>query len=326
MRVFPAVLLLACLAWVPIAPAQQSSPNSYPTRPVRLLVGFAPGGTTDILARLMAPLLSERFQQQFYVDNRPGATGNIATELAARSPPDGSTLLVVAAAFASNVGVYRGVGYDPLRDFAPIARIANVHNVLVVHSSVPVKTVKELVALAKRRPGEVVIASPGYGSMPHLAMELLRYRTGRLELLHVAYKGMAPALLDLLGGQVHALVSTLPPALAHIRHGRLRALAVPMLKRTHTLPEVPTFEEAGYPGFEAAAWNGILAPAGTHYEILVRLNLAVVQIVRSALFRERLDALGAEPIGDTPDQFVGYLRAETAKWLKVAEAAGVRLE
>jgi tripartite-type tricarboxylate transporter receptor subunit TctC len=321
-----APLLILAAAWsaafATFAPAQ----SAYPPRPVRLLVGFAPGGTTDIVARLMAPALSEFFDQQFYVDNRPGATGNIATELAAKSAPDGSTLLVVSAAFSSNISVYARAGYDPLRDFAPITRIAAVHNVLVVHSSVPVRTVKELVALAKRRPGELTFASPGHGSTPHLAVELLKARVGGLNVLHVAYRGMAPAVLELLGGQVDTLVATIPPAISHIRNGRLRPLAVPSLKRASALPDVPTFEEAGFPGFEAAAWNAVLAPSGTPYDILVRLNLAFVQIARLQPFRERLEALGAEVIGDTPDEFAAYLRAEISKWAKVVKASRVKIE
>ena len=298
----------------------------YPSRPVRMLVGFAAGGTTDIIARLLAPALSEFFERQFYVENRPGATGNIATELAAKSPPDGGTLLVVAAAFSSNISLYSGAAYDPLRDFAPITRVAAVHNVLVVHPSIPAKSVNELITLARRYPGELVFASPGHGSTPHLALELLKMRAGGLNILHVPYRGMAPAVLELVGGQVHALVSTMPPAVWHIRSGRLRPLAVASLKRAAVLPHVPTFAEAGYPGFEAAAWNAVLAPAGTSYDIITRLNLAIVGIAKSREFRERLAALGAEVIGDTPDRFAAYLRAEVAKWAQVVKQSGAKLD
>jgi tripartite-type tricarboxylate transporter receptor subunit TctC len=314
---------IACaLGFAPLAPAQ----STYPTRPVRLLVGFSPGGTTDIIARLLAPELSEFFKQQFYVDNRPGATGNIAADLAAKAVPDGTTLIVVPAAFASNISVYSKIGYDPLRDFAPITRVAAVHNVLVIHPSVPAASLGELVRLAKRRPGELVFASPGHGSTPHLAVEMLRLRAGGLNVLHVAYRGMNPAVLEVLGGQVHAVVSTLPPAIAHIRSGRLRPLAVASLKRAPALPEVPTFDEAGYPGYEAAAWNAVLAPAGTPYDVLTRLNLAIVQIARTPLFRVRLARLGAEVIADTPDEFIAYLRVEIAKWDRVVKMSGVRIE
>jgi tripartite-type tricarboxylate transporter receptor subunit TctC len=302
------------------------SQPTYPARPVRLLVGFSPGGTTDIIARLLAPELSEFFKQQFYVDNRPGATGNIAADLAAKAVPDGSTLIVVPAAFASNISVYAKAGYEPLRDFAPITRVAAVHNVLVVHPSVPVASLSELVTLAKRRPGELVFASPGHGSTPHLAVEMLKLRAGGLRVLHVAYRGMNPAVLEVLGGQVHAIVSTLPPAIAHIRSRRLRPLAVASLKRALALPEVPTIDEAGYPGYEVAAWNAVLAPAGTPYDVLTRLNLAIVGIARMPQFRVRLARLGAEVIADTPDEFIAYLRVEIAKWAGVVKAAGVTVQ
>jgi len=319
------LLILLAAGSMLLSPATLAQPT-YPTRPVRMLVGFAPGGTTDIVARLLAPELSEFFKQQFYVDNRPGATGNIAADLAAKALPDGSTLIVVPAAFASNISVYAKIGYDPLRSFAPITRVAAVHNVLVIHPSVPAASLRELVTLAKRRPGELVFASPGHGSTPHLAMEMLRLRAGGLNVLHAAYRGMNPAVLEVLGGQVHAIISTLPPAIAHIRNGRLRPLAVASLKRSPGLPEVPTFDEAGYPGYEAAAWNAVLAPAGTPYDVLTRLNLAIVRIARTSVFRVRLARLGAEVIADTPDEFVAYLRVEIAKWAGVVKAAGVRIE
>lgn len=299
---------------------------AYPVRPVRVLVGFAPGGTTDTVARLMAPALSEAFGEQFYVDNRPGATGNIASELAAKAPADGTTLLVASAAFASNVSLFPKAGYDPQRDFAPITRVVAVHNVLVVHPSVPVRTPNEMVALAQRYPGEFAFASPGHGSTPHLALELLRGRVGALNVLHVPYRGMAPAVLELVGGQVHALMATLPPAIHHIRRDRLRPLAVASLKRASALPQVQTFDEAGFPGFEAAAWNGVLAPAGTPYDVIIRLHLALTRVARSREFRERLAGLGGDVVADTPDEFIAYLRAETAKWAEVVRRSGIRLD
>lgn len=314
-------ILIACALGLALpAPAQPT----YPARPVRLLVGFSPGGTTDIIARLLAPGLSEFFRQQFYVDNRPGATGNIAAGIAARAVPDGMTLIVVPAAFASNISVYSKTDYHPLHDFAAISRVAAVHNVLVVHPSVPAASARELVRLAQRLPGELVFASPGHGSTPHLAIEMLKLRAGGLNVLHVAYRGMNPAVLEVIGGQVHGIVSTLPPAISHIRTGRLRPIAVASLNRAPLLPEVPTFHESGFPGFEAAAWNAVLAPRGTPYDVLTRLNLAIVQIARTQEFRVRLARLGAEVIADTPDELVAYLRVEIAKWEKVVEASGVR--
>lgn len=316
------VAFVAGCVWVTSAPAQ----TAYPGRPVRMLVGFSPGGTTDIVARLLAADLSEFFKHQFYVDNRPGATGTIATEIAAKAVPDGATLIVVPAAFASNVSVYAKSGYDPLRDFAAITRVAAVHNVLVVHPSVPAGSVRELVELARRLPGELVFASPGHGSTPHLALEMLKLRAGELKILHVPYRGMNPAVLEVMGGQVHGIISTTPPALAHIRNGRLRALGVASLKRTRALPDVPTFDESGFPGFEAAAWNAVLVPKGTPYDVVTRLNLAIVGIARTQPFRRRLAALGGEVIADTPDEFTVYLRAEIAKWDRVVRMAGVRIQ
>ncbi|MGQ0750058.1 MAG: Bug family tripartite tricarboxylate transporter substrate binding protein [Betaproteobacteria bacterium] len=320
--------ILACLLIVAgaVHTACAHAQTSYPSRAVRMLVGFAPGGTTDIIARLLAPELSEHFDRQFYVENRPGATGNIATDLAVKSAPDGTTLLVVSAAFASNVSVYSRASYDPLRDFSPITRVAAAHNVLVVHRSLPVKTLKELIALVKRYPGELSFGSPGHGSTPHLALELLKMRAAPINVLHVPYRGMAPAVLEVVGGQVHAAVSTLPPAIAHIRGGRLRPLAIASLKRFEALPDVPTFSEAGYPGFEAAAWNAVLAPAGTPYDVVTRLHLAIVQIARSRPFSTRLQNLGADIVADTPDQFTAYLRSEVEKWAKVVERTGARID
>ena len=316
------LLLLACIALNAGALAQQT----YPSRAVRLLVGFAPGGSTDIIARLIAPALSEAFDRQFYVENRPGATGNIASDLAAKSAPDGMTLLMVAAGFASNVSVYPRPGYDPLRDFAPIARIAASHNVLLVHRALPVRTVGDLVDLVRRYPGQVSFASPGHGSTQHLALELFKLRSGALNVLHVPYRGLGPAVFEVVGGQVHALFTTLPPAIAHIRSGRLRVLGVASLKRMKLLPEVPTLDEAGYRGFEATGWNGVVAPVGTSYDIVTRLNLALTRIARSRSFTERMENIGADVVGDTPDEFTAYLRSEIEKWAKVVERTGARIQ
>jgi tripartite-type tricarboxylate transporter receptor subunit TctC len=300
--------------------------QTYPSKPVRMIVGFPPGGSTDIMARLISPGLIESFRQQFVIDNRPGANSNIAAELAARAPADGYTLLVVSASFSTNVSLYPKMGYDPIRDFTPITRIAAVHNVLLVHPSVPARTVKEFVALAKAKRGEIVFASSGSGSTSHLAAELLKTSVGGLDTVHVPYKGVAPALIDLISGQVHALVSTMPSATPHIKSGRVRALAVASALRARTMPDIPTFQEAGFPGFEASAWNAALAPAGTPDEIVRRLNAAMVKIVHAADVSEKLAAQGAEPIGDSPEEFGKYLKAEVAKWAKVVKASGAKLD
>lgn len=322
MQSIKAVLCAVCvLLGAPAALAQ-----GYPVKPVRMVVGFPPGGSTDIMARLIAPGLAEALRQQFIIDNRPGANSNIAAELAARAAPDGYTLLVVSASFSTNVSLYPKMAYDPLRDFAPITRIAANHNVMLVHPSLPVKTVKEFVALAKAKRGEIVFASSGSGSTSHLAAELLKTRVGGLDTIHVPYKGVAPALTDLIAGQVHALVSTMPSATPHVKSGRVRALAVPSAQRARTMPDVPTFQEAGFPDFEATAWNAVLAPAGTPDDIVKRLNVVMVKIIHSPDMREKLIAQGGEPIGDAPEQFGRYLQAEVAKWAKVVKASGAKLD
>ena len=322
MQSIKGVLLAVCA----LLGATAAFSQGYPVKPVRLVVGFPPGGSTDIMARLIAPGLSDAFKQQFIIDNRPGANSNIAAELVARAAPDGYTLIVVSASFSTNVSLYPKMGYDPLRDFSPITRIAAVHNVMLVHPSLPVKTVKEFVALAKAKRGEIVFASSGSGSTSHLAAELLKTSVGGLDTIHVPYKGVAPALVDLISGQVHALVSTMPSATPHVKSGRLRALAVASAQRARTMPEVPTFQEAGFPGFEASAWNAVLAPAGTPDEIIKRLNGAITKIVQNPDIQDRLAAQGAEPIGDAPEQFGKYLQAEVAKWAKVVKASGAKLD
>ena len=291
-----------------------------------MIVGFPAGGSTDIMARLISPGLIETFHQQFVIDNRPGANSNIAAELAAKTPADGYTLLAVSASFSTNVSLYPRQAYDPVRDFAPVSRIATVHNVLVVHPALPVKTVQEFVALAKARPGEIVFASSGAGSTSHLAAELLKMSVGGLNTIHVPYKGVAPALVDLVGGQIHALVSTMPSAVPHIQSGRLRALAVASVKRAAAVPNVPTFQESGFPGFEASAWNAVLVPAGTPLDVINRLNRTIAKIVHSPDVSEKLAAQGAEPIGDTPAEFGAYLRAEVTKWAKVVQVSGAKID
>jgi tripartite-type tricarboxylate transporter receptor subunit TctC len=320
----PLLLVLALLG-AALASSAIAQP-AYPPRPVRMYVGFPPGGTTDVIARVLAHRLSEHFHMGFVVDNRPGASGTIAGELAANAAPDGTTLLVVAAAFASNVGLYPKLTYHPLRNFAPISRVASVHNVLITHPSVPVRTAKELVQLARDRPGSITFASAGNGSGSHLALELLRMSVGGLNVLHVPHRGMGTAVLDVLGGDVDALIAAMPAAIGHIRAGKLRALAVASPQRARPLSHVPTFAEAGFPGYQATAWNGVLAPLGTPYDIIVRLNLAIVQIAHARDTKPRLENLGAVVIGDTPDEFAKFLRNEVEMWGRVVKAARVKLD
>jgi tripartite-type tricarboxylate transporter receptor subunit TctC len=319
----PVLLAAVCMLG---AASLANAQSGYPPRPVRLLVGFPPGGTTDVIARVLSLRLSEYFNMGFVVDNRPGATGTIAAELAAAAPPDGTILLVVSAAFASSVSLYPKLAYHPLRDFSPISRVASVHNVLVIHPSVPARTVRGLVDLAHRRPGDITFASAGNGSGSHLALELLRMMAGGMNVVHVPHRGMGPAVLDVLAGDVDALIAAMPVAIAHIRSGKLRALAVASPRRAQPLPEVPTFIEAGFVGYEATAWNGVLAPAGTPYDVIVRLNLAIVEIAKSPLIRKRLESLGAEVVADTPDQFGEFLRREIDMWGRVVKASRAKLD
>ncbi len=295
-------------------------------RSVRVLVGFPPGGATDLLVRLITPSLSESLHRPFIVENHSGAAGTIATDIAAKAPPDGCTLLAVSAAFASNVYLYSRARYDPLINFTPVARIASVHNVLVVHPSLPVHTVAELVDYTKAHPGQLAFGNAGNGSTSHLAMELLRTRVGGFNVLEVPYRGVGPLVVDLLGGDVEAAVVTTPAAAAHVRSGALRALAVASLKRLESMPTVPTFEESGFPRFEVAAWNGVVAPAGISYDKVVRLDLAIASAVRLRDVKEHFATQGAEPIGDTPDEFRSYIRNEMAKWERVVRVTGVRLD
>jgi tripartite-type tricarboxylate transporter receptor subunit TctC len=298
----------------------------YPDRPVRILVGYAGGDTTDLIARVTVPALADWFKQPFIVENHPGANGNLATGRAAKAKPDGHTLLLVSSAFSTSPGLYPALPYHPLRDFVPISRVAYVHNVLVVGTSMSAKTLADFIAAVRASPGRLVFASGGTGSSSHLAAELLKLRAGPLNTLHVPYKGNGPALTELLGGHVDALFVTMSYAYPHVKSGRIRALAVASLKRAVALADVPTIAESGIPGFEAAAWNAIVAPTGTPYDTVVRLNLGVTQIVNSPTVKERLGAMGAEGLSETPDQCAAYLRTEVEKWSKVIKAASITVD
>jgi len=323
MKPLPVIAIIGILGLFTLPAAAQSD---YPSRPVRIVVGFPPGGSTDLMARLVAPGLATHFKQQFLIDNRPGANSNVGNQIAAKAPADGYTLLAVSASFSTNVSLYPRTGYDPIRDFAPITRIAAVHNILLVHPTVPAHSLKQLVALAKARPGQLIFASTGNGSTSHLAAELLKTSVGGLDTIHVPYKGGGPAVVDIVAGNTHAMITTMPIVAPFIRNGRLRALAVASLQRAESFPEVPTFSEAGIPGFEAAAWNALLAPAGTPREIIESLNAVVVRTVRTNEVREKLKAQGAEPIGDNPTQFGSFLKEEVAKWAKVVKASGAKVD
>lgn len=313
---------LALFALLPLAVVGQSA---YPSKPVRFIVPSAAGGGTDIVTRVIAQKLSDALGQQFIVENRPGAGQMIGIELAAKSPADGYTLLMASSTLAINPLMYKKVSYDAVRDFTPITQAATLPNVLVVHPSLPVHTVAELVALAKQRPGQINFASAGIGTSPQMSVELLKSMTG-IDLVHIPYKGTTPGVVDLLAGQVSVMAPNMLTALPHIKAGKLRALGVTSAKRSEALPEVPTIAEAGLPGYESVQWYGVLAPAGTPREIVARLHAEIVRALQLPEVKERLAADGAEPVGDSPEAFAALIKSEIEKWAKVAKAAGIRPE
>ena len=315
-------VLIAASAMIvaPIALAQ------YPNKPIRVVVPFPAGGTTDILARAASQKLSEAFGQPVIVDNRPGAGGNIGAELVAKSPNDGYTLLMgTVGTHAINTALYAKMPYDHVKDFVPIVLVAGVPNVLVIHPSVPANSVQELIAYGKANPGKLNFASSGSGTSIHLAGELFKVSTG-VQMQHVPYKGSAPALSDLLGGQVQLMFDNLPSALPHIKGGKLKALAVTSAKRAPALPDTPTIAEAGVSGFEASSWFGLLAPAGTPRDVVVKVNAEVAKWLATADAREKLTAAGANAAGGSPEDFVAHIAAETSKWAKVVKESGAKAE
>jgi tripartite-type tricarboxylate transporter receptor subunit TctC len=300
--------------------------QQYPAKAVRMIVGFPAGGTSDIMARLTGQKLSEAWGQTFIIDNRPGAGGNIGTELVAKAAPDGYTLLVSpGSTLTSNPAVYSKVPFDPVRDFAPVTIIAGVPNALVVHPSVPVNNVKELIALAKSRPGQLAYASTGAGQSTHLSAELLKLSAG-INMIHVPYKGSAPALTDVVAGQVSVMFDNLPSVLPFIKSGRLRPLAVSSATRSRALPEVPTVAESALPGFDVTVWFAVLAPAATPRDIVNRLNAEIVKAIKTQDMRERLAQQGADPVGNTPEDFAAVIKRDLAKWAKVVKDANIKLD
>jgi tripartite-type tricarboxylate transporter receptor subunit TctC len=299
--------------------------QSYPNRPLRFLVGFPPGGTSDILARTIGQKLGDAIGQQVVIENRPGAGGNIGAEAAAKSAADGYTIFMSTTSQAISVSLYSKLNYDLVRDFAPVIQAVNYTNLLVVHPSLPVKSVKELIALAKAKPGQLNYGTAGNGTPPHMTGELFKSYTG-VNLQHVPYKGGAPAIADLLGGQLTIMFDNVPPLLPHVQAGKMRPLAVTSLKRISVLRDVPTLDEAGLKGFDSVAWNGVLAPAGTPKEIVARLNAEILRILGTADVRERLSSQGADPVGGTPEQFALLIRDEIRKWAKVVKDSGAKVD
>jgi tripartite-type tricarboxylate transporter receptor subunit TctC len=296
----------------------------YPGKPIRFLVGFAPGGTNDIIARMLAQKLTENMGQSVVVENRAGANTAIATELAARAAPDGYTILLTAPGHATNAALMK-LPFDPIRDFAFISLAVESQNLLVVHPSFPPKSVQELIAFSKKHPGKINYASSGTGTTVHLSGELFQFMTG-VKWVHVPYKGGGPAAVELLAGQTSLMFGNLPTVIQYARSGKLRALAVTGAKRAPAMPETPTVAEGGIPGYDVTNWFGVSAPAKTPRAIVERLNGEIVRALNAPDLRERLTSQGGDPVGDTPEQFTAFVQNEIAKWAKVIKAAGIKSE
>lgn len=313
-------LALAIGAAVPAAAIAQD----YPTKPVRIVVGYSPGGTTDIIARILAHRMTTTLGQPVLVENRGGASGNIGTSLVARAPNDGLTLLLgTAGTMTINPSIYANLPFDAIKDFRPVSLIATLPNLMVVNPKVPAKTVQEFVAWAKSQPDNVFFASSGSGNTPHMTAELFNLATG-LKMRHVPYRGSGPALTDLIGGQgVQVMFDNMPSAIGHVRNGSLRAIAVTGPKRADSEPTIPTVSESGYPDFNVVTWFGLYAPAGTPDAIVQRLNREVADAVRDPEIRQKLIDLGADPESNTPAEFSALMKTDTARWAKVVKAAKI---
>ncbi len=323
------ILITCCRAAavaVLLAHCATAGAQAYPAKPVRLIVAFPPGGSTDIIARIVGQKLGERLGQQVVIDNRGGAGGTIGTEIAARSNPDGYTLTMgTTSTHVIAVGVYSKLNYDPIRDFEPLTLVATTPYLLVVNPGVKANSLKEFIALAKSQPGKLNYASAGTGSTTQLAMEMLKSAAG-IDLVHVPYNGNGPANTATLGGQVQALFGSMPAVLTQAKAGRLRPLAVGTPKRSPSLPDVPTVVESGYPGFDASLWLGFFAPKGTPAPILKRLQSELTAIAQSPEMKEQFERNGAEPLTNTPAEFTKLIRTEIDKYTRVIKAAGIKLE
>ena len=325
MKTIIRALLAAAIALLALNASAQGA-ATYPTKPIKIVVPFPPGGATDILARAIGAELQKAFGQTVLIENKAGAGGNPGADMVAKSPPDGYTLVMATVGtHGINMSLYSKMPYDAVKDFEPITLVAGVPNLLVVHPSVAAKNVAELTALAKAQPGKLNVASSGNGTSIHMAAELYKLMAG-VDILHVPYKGSSFALTDLLGGQVQLMFDNMPSALPHVKAGKLRALAVTSPKRSSALPDIPTMDEEGLKGFDATSWFGLLAPAGTPKDIIAKLNAAAVKALATPEMRERLASQGAEAVGNTPEQFATFIKAEIEKWAKIVKASGARVD
>ena len=319
------IAVLTASLLVPGAVFAQGSGEAYPARTVRVVIGLAPGGGTDIQARLFAQKLSENMGRPFVVENRTGAGGTIAYAQVAKSPPDGYTLMGVTSGYTITPAVYSKLPYDPVKDFAPISLVAQAPFLLLTHPSLPVRSVKDLLALARAKPAMLDCGSAGHGSSTHMAYELFRTMAG-VNIAHIPYKGTGPALIDAMAGQVHMLFGNVLSSMTHVKTGKLRALAVTTAKRSMVLPDLPTVSESGVTGYQNSTWFGLLAPAGTPSAVLSKLNAELVKTSQSPDIVERLAPDGGEPVGSTPEQFGRHLALEIARWRKVVKDAGMKVE
>ncbi|MEK7231480.1 MAG: tripartite tricarboxylate transporter substrate binding protein [Pseudomonadota bacterium] len=320
-----AALRVACIAAAAATFASGASAQSYPAKPVRIVVPYAPGGAVDIIARATAQELTKRLGQQIIVDNRTGAGGNIGSDTVAKAPPDGYTLLMASPANTINPSLYTKMPYDPLRDLIPIALIGSVPSVMVANPFLPVRDIKQLIALAKAKPGALTYGSGGSGTTEHLAGEMFKSFAG-IDLLHVPYKGGAQVMIDLIGGQVALMFSNQLGVLPHIKGGKLKALGVASAERSTALPDVPTFAEAGFPDFKVSVWWGVMGPAGMPKEIVSQLNREIVAGLSSPEMKGRLQTMSAQPIGGTPEQFAAFFVAETKRWAPIVKASGAKAD
>ena len=322
----PALIFAICASFAAVSAFAQTAAATYPNKPVRLVHGFPAGGPADIFSRTIAQKLTEVLGQQVIVDSRPGAGGIIATEHVAKAPADGYTAyLASSAVLALHANLYDKLPYDLNRDFAPVTLAVAVPELLVVHPSLPAKTTKEFVALAKANPKQLIYGSTGSGNMPHLAMESFKI-AARVDILHVPYKGAAPAVTDLLGGHVHATILDVPALLPHVKAGKMRALAIATGKRSPALPDVPTMAEAGYPSVNADNWYGIIVAAATPKDVVSKLHASLISALQAPETKQRLESQGANAMSSSPQELAAYMRNETIKWGKIIKAAGIKLD